>query len=346
MASPAALVLFCVSALLLLPPPPVLAWSDHDKVLLREIQSITLYGDRYTNSRRSSPIPQLACTGGTAGCSSYIPQVVQCQNKGWDGIDVQWECKADMDNSYRFGKLEVSCEGFDYPNDPYVLRGSCGLEYRLDLTEEGQRKSKSSYGGGSSFGSGFSSYKNSPVSSEGGGAIVILVFLAIAFGIYKLFLSGGQQPQQPFADGTGHQNAYGPSYQGPPPPGFSPDYTGAPPTGFATGSPPPGFKSDFTGASAGFGGLGSGAGFGNAFGNRPHNANSGPGFWSGLGTGGVLGYLFGNRRSQPHQSSFFNTGTGGYSSFPSFGSSSSHSPSPPASSGTRTASGFGGTKRR
>lgn len=346
MAFPAALVVFCLSALLL-PPPPVLAWSDHDKVLLREIQSITLYGDRYTNSRRSSPIPQLTCTGGTAGCSSYIPQVVQCQNKGWDGIDVQWECKADMDNSYRFGKLEVSCEGFDYPNDPFVLRGSCGLEYRLDLTEEGQRKSKSSYGGGgSSFGSGFSSYKNSPVSSEGGGAIVILIFLAIAFGIYKMFLSGGQQPQQPFADGTGHQNAYGPSYQGPPPPGFAPDYTGAPPTGFATGSPPPGFKSDFTGASAGFGGLGSGAGFGNAFGNRPHNGNSGPGFWTGLGTGGVLGYLFGNRRSQPYQSPFSNTGTGAFSSFPSFGNSSGNSPPPPASSGTRTASGFGGTKRR
>ena len=32
-----------------------------------------------------------------------------------------------MDNSYRFGKLEVSCEGYNYPEDPYILRGSCGV---------------------------------------------------------------------------------------------------------------------------------------------------------------------------------------------------------------------------
>jgi len=32
-----------------------------------------------------------------------------------------------MDNAYRFGKVEVSCEGYDNPEDPYVLRGSCGV---------------------------------------------------------------------------------------------------------------------------------------------------------------------------------------------------------------------------
>ncbi|XP_069482267.1 store-operated calcium entry-associated regulatory factor isoform X2 [Ambystoma mexicanum] len=350
-------LLLCLATLL--PPLPVLAWADHDKVLLRDIQSITLYSDRYTNSRRTSPVPQLACTGGTAGCAAYIPPVVSCQNKGWDGFDVQWECKADMDNSYRFGKLEVSCEGFDYPNDPFVLRGSCGLEYTLDLTEEGLRKSKHSYGGGgSSFGSGFPSYKNSPMSSDAGGAIVIVLFLAVAFVIYKIFLSGGQQ--QPFADGTGYQNGHGQSFQGPPPPGFSPDFTGSPPPSYGssfTGSPPPGFKSDYTGtpppefksdytgASSGFGGFGSSSTFGNAFRTHAPNANSGPGFWTGLGTGGVLGYLFGNRRAQPGQSSYFNTGPGPAFSTPTFGNSSGYSP-PQTSSGTRTASGFGGTKRR
>lgn len=40
---------------------------------------------------------------------------------------LQWECKTDMDNSYRFGKVEVTCEGYDYPDDPYILRGSCGV---------------------------------------------------------------------------------------------------------------------------------------------------------------------------------------------------------------------------
>ena len=32
-----------------------------------------------------------------------------------------------MDNAYRFGSVEVTCEGYDYPDDPNVLRGSCGV---------------------------------------------------------------------------------------------------------------------------------------------------------------------------------------------------------------------------
>ena len=32
-----------------------------------------------------------------------------------------------MDNSYQFGRIQVSCEGYDYPDDPYVLKGSCGV---------------------------------------------------------------------------------------------------------------------------------------------------------------------------------------------------------------------------
>ena len=84
-----------------------------------------------TNGRRSSPVPQLKCVGGTAGCHGFQPKVVQCVNTGFDGYDVQWECKTDMDSAYRFGKIQVSCEGYDYPDDPYVLRGSCGVGEKL-----------------------------------------------------------------------------------------------------------------------------------------------------------------------------------------------------------------------
>jgi len=34
-------------------------------------------------------VMQLKCTGGTAGCSAFIPQVVQCYDRGTDGIEVQ-----------------------------------------------------------------------------------------------------------------------------------------------------------------------------------------------------------------------------------------------------------------
>ena len=74
----------------------------------------------------------IQCRGGTAGCGAFVPEVVQCYNRGSDGLDVQWECKTDMDNKYRFGKISVSCEGYDYPDDPYILAGSCGLDYTID----------------------------------------------------------------------------------------------------------------------------------------------------------------------------------------------------------------------
>ena len=42
-------------------------------------------------------------------------------------VYVQWECKAELDSKYQFGRLQISCEGYEYPDDPYILRGSCGV---------------------------------------------------------------------------------------------------------------------------------------------------------------------------------------------------------------------------
>ncbi|XP_063775535.1 store-operated calcium entry-associated regulatory factor [Pseudophryne corroboree] len=310
----AALLLPLLAALQL---PGAQGWNQHERVLLRDIQAITLYAGRYTNARRSSPIPQLKCIGGSAGCSAVTPQVVQCHNRGWDGIDVQWECKVDMENSYQFGQVEVSCEGFDYPEDPYILRGSCGLEYTLELTTEGQKRSQNGYSSGG-FGSGFFQRNSRDWNSDGSGVIVFLFILGLGYGLYKLFLSGPSiQQQQSHPDYNGH------GYQ-------STSHASAPP-------PPPGFKSDFTGSSSGFHGYDSSSAFGS-------QANQGPGFWTGLGTGGVLGYLFGNQRGQRNYSPFHNTWSG-----PAFSQHHYGDPQPPRapqSSGMRTASGFGGTKRR
>ncbi|KAM9143591.1 store-operated calcium entry-associated regulatory factor isoform 3-T3 [Pangshura tecta] len=214
-----------VSLLLLLGAPGLArGWDQPGRVLLREVQALTFYRDQYTTSRRTSPIPQLQCTGGTAGCA-YVPMVVQCHNKGWDGFDIQWECKADLDNSYRFGRIEVSCEGYDYPDDPYILRGSCGLQYGLELTEEGQRKANS-FGG--SFGSSY--YQSSKVNSQDSsnsfaGVIVVIVLLLLAYGCYKLFLSN-QLPQQDFSNGDGYSRTSWQNTQTPPPPGFKSSFTG------------------------------------------------------------------------------------------------------------------------
>uniref|UniRef100_G1PLN4 Store-operated calcium entry-associated regulatory factor n=1 Tax=Myotis lucifugus TaxID=59463 RepID=G1PLN4_MYOLU len=316
--------------LLLLIAGPALGWNDPNRILLRDIQALTLHYDRYTTSRRLNPIPQLRCIGGTAGCDTYTPKVIQCQNKGWDGYDVQWECKTDLDVAYKFGKTVVSCEGYESSEDQYVLRGSCGLEYDLDYTELGLKKLRES-GKNNGF-NPFSDYYKSN-SSGISGLITIVVLLAIAFGVYKLFLGGGQDSPPPYSESP----PYSPGFQG---------FTNS------AGPPPPGFKPGFTGM---FGTPGATYGFGSAFTGQQGNANSGPGFWTGLGTGGILGYLFGSNRAtttpfsdswyRPSYPSYFGTGNSRASS-PHCGDSGNYSACSSSQTKTRTASGYGGTKRR
>jgi len=99
------------------------------RVQLEKIQALTFYKDAVTTARRGSPIPQLVCLG--KPCSLYTPEAVRCTNLGGQGTEIDWKCEADLPATLRFGRVEVSCEGWSHPGDPYVLKGSCGLEYRL-----------------------------------------------------------------------------------------------------------------------------------------------------------------------------------------------------------------------
>lgn len=320
------LCLFCVH--LLVTVAFAAFGSNSDKILLRDIQTLTLKNGMMTNARRSSAVPQLKCIGGTAGCNAFKPQVVQCYNRGSDGYDVQWECKTDMDNAYRFGTVEVTCEGYGYPDDPYVLRGSCGLEYTIDLTKEGYQQQKSGghdyYGGQTYSSSPYSSHQTYGARQKIGSIfsdLFTLGFVAlIIYVIYKTCISA----QTGYAANNGYRPT-GSGYQ-PPPPGFRDEYT------------QPGCGSAYSSGTAYPGGVAGG---------------TGGGFWSGAFTGGILGYMLGNNRNDYYTPGYtrpYNTGWGWNTGRTSPGWFSSGSGSGfgggMASTGTRTASGFGGTKRR
>ncbi|TKY87474.1 hypothetical protein EX895_003488 [Sporisorium graminicola] len=95
------------------------------RVAMSSLRTLTFYSDRRTAYRRTSALPQLTCEGSM--CSRYQPDVVQCQAMG----DGQWKCAADLPSTMRMGRVEVSCEGYDYAEDPYVLKDSCALTYHL-----------------------------------------------------------------------------------------------------------------------------------------------------------------------------------------------------------------------
>ena len=105
-------------------------------VLLSNVKTLTLYGDKQTSHRRVSPIPQLTCIGGN-GCKHYKVDLMRCQNAGseYDAENIQWTCSASLPPEFKLGSTEVVCEGYDNADDPWILKGSCGVEYRSAFHE-------------------------------------------------------------------------------------------------------------------------------------------------------------------------------------------------------------------
>eukprot|EP00727_Mastigamoeba_balamuthi_P002242 m51a1_g12014 hypothetical protein (140) ;mRNA; r:152-733 len=100
------------------------------RVLLSEVRALTLRRGAMTAGRRSAPVPQLVCS--RTPDPAYEPSVVQCLNRGPDSTgNIQWKCEAELDSAVQFDELDVSCEGYESPDDPYILAGSCGLTYSL-----------------------------------------------------------------------------------------------------------------------------------------------------------------------------------------------------------------------
>ena len=187
-------------ALLALTPSSLAYYSKQkDAVKLSSIKTLTLRDGALTSARRVEPIPQLACIGGNAK-GLYDVDVMRCTNAGseYGAEDIQWTCKASLPPEFKLGSTDVICEGYDNPDDPYILKGSCGVEYRLILTPQGEQKyhdrvnnkawrSKSHSGDESSIGDGLAT------------TLFWIIFVAIVGVIlYSVFTggntNGGRRP--------------------------------------------------------------------------------------------------------------------------------------------------------
>jgi len=311
-----------------------LDWLDshhYSRIRLRDVNAIVLHKDQLTESRRSKAVPQLKCTG--RYCDE-APSSVMCKNMGFDGRDVTWKCEADLSNDVVFGKTEVSCEGYDHPNDEYILAGSCGLEYTLELSPEGKRARAAP---------GYTRYTYSPSygqqlrhwwyqqttpyhfgapsrSQSSSSWSLLLVLSTLALGCYVAFkttawaLHTVAKYGRRLAANLGDHTATGGQW-----PGF-------------------GFKlfEDPKNRLFSSGGVAT---------NEP---SGGPGFWTGLAGGSLLGWLFGKRYTNPIRPQID----------PNFVAEMNPTqrmrvqetihddPSAPQTSGTRTAHAYATTKRR
>jgi len=224
------------------------SWGgSKDKVKLKDIDVITLHSGSMTTGRRSSPVPQLNHKG-SSSFNQYLPSTVQCYNRGHDGYDVQWECVAELPAEVKFGQINVLCEGFDYPDDPYILRGSCGLEYTLENTGAGHRQN--SYNSYSK-----PTYSHWQKGQSGAGSVIPLIIVCvIIYLVYSKCIAPQSRrpaaPTPPQYERESNQNQSAPRRNRlypdiPPPP-----YPGTEPSAPESEDPPLGSR-----RSAGFGGT-------------------------------------------------------------------------------------------
>ncbi|KAF4581892.1 DUF1183 domain protein [Ophiocordyceps camponoti-floridani] len=121
---------------------PVHASRPPNAILLSHVRTLTLRGNGAKTSHRRVPaVPQLQCLSGPL-CDLYPIDRMRCTNQGssYGPEDVEWTCSASLPEDLKLGSIDVICEGYDSTDDPYVLKGSCAVEYRLILTEKGEKR--------------------------------------------------------------------------------------------------------------------------------------------------------------------------------------------------------------
>lgn len=241
--------------------------SKKNKIKLRDVQVITLHHGQWTTGRRTRPVPQLQCIGGTNRCK-FLPQVVQCYNRGFNGEEIQWECKADLNKNLRFNKIDVTCEGYDFPEDDYILVGSCGLEYSIDTVDGTIPFPEPHFNKPHP-----NNLPKRPKKKDEPGFGTVLVLGIIASFMYLIY----KNCIEPLDESRRRRRASPSPSAPPPPPGFMP--------GFAPPDDPPCSTSQST--------------------SQQTSQNSG--FWSGATWGGLAGYLLGsynNRTNQGHSQEY------------------------------------------
>ncbi|KAB2576914.1 Store-operated calcium entry-associated regulatory factor [Lasiodiplodia theobromae] len=283
------------------------AEAARDSVLLSKIKSLTLRNGQKTTARRVSPIPQLKCIGGDAK-GLYEVDVMRCKNAGsdYDDDNIQWTCQASLPEEFKLGSTDVICEGYDSPDDPYILKGSCGVEYRLMLTPKGLDRYGHRKGGRSGSG------EDDQISQGIAILFWVVFFGVIIWMVFKACIVGGGDAGDPntWTGPRGGGGGWGGNDDPPPP------YTPRPPYDRKS------YPSNNTG-----------------------NQGWRPGFWSGALGGAAAGYMAGNRGNRGGYSTFPRGGNSWGNDAGEGPSGSYQRPSSPSNTRYES-TGFGETRRR
>ncbi|KAK4043504.1 transmembrane protein [Parachaetomium inaequale] len=302
-------------------PSGALAARPKNAVLLSEVQSLTLRSPLKTTARRVSAIPQLKCVSPLPLCRlTPTIQTMRCTNAGasYTSQDIAWSCTATLPSTLRLDSTEVICEGYSSPDDAYVLKGSCGVEYTLALTDEGREKYPHLVGS-----------KTKEGGLDWAGFFFWVLFIAVVGVIVYAALIEARDGVD--NNNNTNNNRRRPGGGGGGGGGWGPGGGGGGGGGGRWNDPPPPYPDPKPSSSSASGSWS-------------------PGFWTGLATGSAAGYAAGNRGQRNNGQN--NGGSGGWGSGSGSGSGSGWGggrSSSPGNSGSGTpheSTGYGSTSRR
>ncbi|KAM3563102.1 hypothetical protein ARSEF4850_002488 [Beauveria asiatica] len=320
-------------------------------VLLSSVQSLTLRGGGAKTSHRRVPAaPQLRCVSPRALCDLHAIDVMRCTNQGssYGDEDVEWSCAAELPAELKLGATDVVCEGYASSDDPHVLKGSCGVEYTLALTDLGERRYPDlARGRDRWFGAGGDAHGADNAWAAG---LFFLVFVAVVAWIaYSACVAASDNNRRQAntarrygGGGDGGGGGGGGGGWGPGGGGWGPRNDPPPPYPGTNNS----YKSSSNGGSS------------SSSSSSQQQQGWRPGFWTGLASGAAASYLAsGRNRDNRNNYGYAPWGSNNYGSGSRWGggdswagpssSSSSSSRRGGSSSGERHEStGFGSTRRR
>ncbi|KAI0077312.1 hypothetical protein K474DRAFT_1661945 [Panus rudis PR-1116 ss-1] len=111
-------------------------WSldGSQRIAFATIRSLSFYRDYKALNKNggASVYLQTHCLGKT--CQWDAPSVVHCDKVDITDLkrDATWKCRAELPEATYFENATITCLDWLYPNDPYVVRGSCRLQYHLE----------------------------------------------------------------------------------------------------------------------------------------------------------------------------------------------------------------------
>lgn len=139
----------------------------------------------------------MQCIGTGKQCKKdLLPNVVQCYNMGTDGVAIQWKCDAELNLHVLFDSIDISCEGYYDAQDQYILSGSCGLKYKLKITNENTNKQThhTIYKSKSNHVMDETEYDHLVL------ILTLIILLFIAFLIHYLFKNDKRRSSEPLID--------------------------------------------------------------------------------------------------------------------------------------------------